>query len=375
LFLCLLAEGAYWEVDLGRDVDVKKVIIYNRNDGDLSQRLSNSVVSLLSQEGSTLKNYTIGNAKNIAQFEFVWESNDPSYKSSSKPSSDPSFNPNGDPSSNLSSNPSSNPSSIPSSYPSNSFIPSSNPSNKPICNPPSDPSPNPNSTDPTEIPDGLVKLARCSSLCLLTKAILDFNGTLSIIAPLALSYDGRPWEKAGGEYAMKLLYGQEFVDYPCEGSQLSLPHLNNTEKYYLTSYPHRTISEADKVARLLETATFGTTAAELASFDSLTGDAAKRWILNQMSMNLTSHREYFRKRTNTRLNNPVRLGRNGHPCDPGSRWRTYAFSSREGNLDTGNSASQRFEAVKINPNDTYITIKLNGKFEQHHFALVETPTR
>ncbi len=79
LFLCLLAEGAYWEVDLGQDVYVKKVIVYNRNDGDpwhaeiVTQRLSNSVVSLLSQEGSALKNFTIGDAKNIAQFEFVWE--------------------------------------------------------------------------------------------------------------------------------------------------------------------------------------------------------------------------------------------------------------------------------------------------------------
>jgi hypothetical protein len=214
---------------------------------------------------------------------------------------------------------------------------------------------------PTEIPDGPVKLAPSSSLCVLTKAIQDSNGKLSSVAPIALSYDGRPWEKAGGEYAMKLLYGQEFGDYPGEGSQIFLPQLNNTGKYYLTSYPHRTVSEADKVARLLETATFGTTAAELASFDTFTGDTAKRWILNQMSMNITSHREYFRKRASPRLTNPVSIARNGHPCDPGSRWRTFAFSKKEG--ENGVLAAQRFEAAKKNPTDPYITIKLNGKFD------------
>jgi hypothetical protein len=51
-------------------------------------------------------------------------------------------------------------------------------------------------------------LARSSSLCVLTKAVSDSNGTLSSIAPVALSYDGGAWEKAAGEFAMKLLYSQ-----------------------------------------------------------------------------------------------------------------------------------------------------------------------
>jgi hypothetical protein len=154
---------------------------------------------------------------------------------------------------------------------------------------------------PTEILVGPVKLARSSSLCVLTKAIPDSNGKLSKIAPVALSYDGRAWERAAGEFAMKLLYGQELGDYPGEGSQLTRPDLNNTGKYYLTSYPRRTISEADKVARFFEAVTFGTTAAELASFGTLMADTAKRWIIDQMNMNLTSHREYFRKRANPRV--------------------------------------------------------------------------
>jgi hypothetical protein len=151
---------------------------------------------------------------------------------------------------------------------------------------------------PTEIPSGSVKLARSEYLCVLTKAV-PINGTLSFIAPVALSYDNGAWEKAAGEFAMKLLYGQELGDYS-DGSQLTLPDLNNTGNYYLTSYSH-TVSETDKVARLLETATFGTTTTDLASFDNLTADTAKEWIITQMKLNLTSHRRYFRNRANPRV--------------------------------------------------------------------------
>lgn len=154
---------------------------------------------------------------------------------------------------------------------------------------------------PTEIPSGPVMLARSNSLCILTKAVVaDSAGKLSNIAPVALSYDGRAWEKAAGEFAMKLLYGQDFSDYANSGSQITLPGLNGSGKYYLTSY-NRTISEADKVARLLETGTFGTMAKDLASFPTLTEATAKQWIVDQMNTNITSHREYFRKRANPRV--------------------------------------------------------------------------
>jgi hypothetical protein len=51
-----------------------RVKIFNRFDGTashiatVSNRLSNAVVSLLSQGGSTLKTYSIGSALNIAEF-------------------------------------------------------------------------------------------------------------------------------------------------------------------------------------------------------------------------------------------------------------------------------------------------------------------
>ena len=59
--------GAWWEVDLGQDVAVSKVVIYNRIDC-CPERLSNSMVSLLNYQGTILKSYTIVDATGIDMF-------------------------------------------------------------------------------------------------------------------------------------------------------------------------------------------------------------------------------------------------------------------------------------------------------------------
>ncbi len=57
-------------MDLGERVAVSNVTIYNWNAGDaahatiVSDRLSNSVVSLLNDQGQTVRSYTIVDAKN-----------------------------------------------------------------------------------------------------------------------------------------------------------------------------------------------------------------------------------------------------------------------------------------------------------------------
>ena len=216
---------------------------------------------------------------------------------------------------------------------------------------------------PDEIPSGPIKLARSDSLCILTKARTDINGSLIDIAPIALSYDGQDWEKASGSVATEILYGQEIGSYT-EGNQLYLPALTDGSKYYLTSSSH-TVSEDDEVARLLEQGTFGTTAGAIQAFKtaytSYSQTSAEQWVKDQMGLPVTSHREFLRTRTNMRLTNPVWMGRNSHPCDAMSRWRTYAFSRKEG--DDGVSNPQLFEAIYNatgSATDSYITIKLNG---------------
>jgi hypothetical protein len=60
-------KGAWWEVDLGADVRVAKVKIWN---GDVPTRLSNSIVSLIDSQGMTQYSYRIGDATGKYVIEF-----------------------------------------------------------------------------------------------------------------------------------------------------------------------------------------------------------------------------------------------------------------------------------------------------------------
>jgi hypothetical protein len=60
-------KGAWWEVDLGADVRVAKVKIWN---GDVPTRLSNSIVSLIDSQGMTQYSYRIGDATGKTVIEF-----------------------------------------------------------------------------------------------------------------------------------------------------------------------------------------------------------------------------------------------------------------------------------------------------------------
>ena len=60
-------KGAWWEVDLGADVIVTKVKIWN---GDTFTRLSNSIVSLIDSQGTTQYSYRIGDATGKTVIEF-----------------------------------------------------------------------------------------------------------------------------------------------------------------------------------------------------------------------------------------------------------------------------------------------------------------
>ena len=210
---------------------------------------------------------------------------------------------------------------------------------------------------PTEIPSGIsVMLAHSATLCILTKATPTDDG-LTNIAPIAISYDNDDWEAAAGSVATDLLYGQEFGQFTL-GTQIYLPSLAPGAKYFLTTYSH-SVSDTDKVARLLESATFGSTADDIATFGNFTDTTANQWVIDQMNLEPTSHRKYFRERANHRLTNPVGMGKNSHPCDSFSRWRKVAFSEKEG--AQGVTAPGVFEAVtNVTDPTSYVTIKLNN---------------
>ena len=90
------------------------------------------------------------------------------------------------------------------------------------------------------------------------------------------------------------------------GCQIDLPTLGPGEEYHLTRYS--TIqSKREKLARFLETATFGVTSEDLDNleFSGLNSfDAITSWIQSQMNeaiTKITSHREYWREKVNPRV--------------------------------------------------------------------------
>lgn len=206
------------------------------------------------------------------------------------------------------------------------------------------------------IPAGPIMLAKSNSLCILTKAVEDVDGSLSYVSPVARSYEGRAWEPSAGEFATQLLYEVEFADYS-SGTQINLPQLSVGEQYYLTSYTY-SVSHVEALARLFETATFGTRAQDLDAWDKgdVTTVTVSEWIQEQISKPMTSHREFFRRRVNPRFPNPKSIGRSDHPCNKLSRWRKYAFSKKDGDLWW----FRQYLSTTYRDGDEYVTVKLNG---------------
>ncbi|KAL7482807.1 hypothetical protein ACHAW6_008462, partial [Cyclotella cf. meneghiniana] len=206
------------------------------------------------------------------------------------------------------------------------------------------------------ISPGPIMLGKSNSLCILTKAIEEFDGSLAKVAPVARSYDGRAWERSPGEFATHLFQGVVF-GYYTKGTQINLPELAAGERYYLTSYSYA-MSHNDTLARLLETATFGTTVADLAAWarGNLTKDTVSEWIHEQINMPITSHREYFRLRVNPRFPHPRPIGRSDHPCNSLTRWRKFTFSKKDGGLGW----FDQYLSTSFEEGDSFVTIKLNG---------------
>jgi len=182
-------------------------------------------------------------------------------------------------------------------------------------------------SDPVELSEGqnFILSAAENILCTLTKVTLDQDNSIISVVPVARSYDGFSWEIAGGTFAASLSYGDAFFCYE-NGCQFFLPSIEANEAYYLTPYSHSR-TEQDEIVRFLETTTFGPRKDEINSFSTdYTGEYKfSQWMMDQMDVDSTSHREYFRKRSNARLYTPVSSGIPDHPCDSFTRWRKFSF--------------------------------------------------
>ena len=165
----------------------------------------------------------------------------------------------------------------------------------------------PAGASPTIVGSGAVifGLSKGSNLCSLDKEVTSSSTNQKTLIPIALSYEGNPWEQAAGEHAQRVFGGEEILCY-LSGCQLNLPELQEGESYVLSSSSH-VLSKENEYARFLETATFGITEDDLESIDKPSINIQENiatWISKQMNVTATpmsSHREFWRKRLNGRV--------------------------------------------------------------------------
>lgn len=91
-----------------------------------------------------------------------------------------------------------------------------------------------------------------------------------------------------------------------------------------------TTENRKQIATFLERTTFGPKMSEIDALDdgtwSTNGDQLRaQHVRQQMDANITSHREYWRKRTNAKWDATALPARSSHPCSPNSKWRKYSF--------------------------------------------------
>lgn len=64
--------------------------------------------------------------------------------------------------------------------------------------------------------------------------------------------------------------------------------------------------------------------------DGLWGEVSMaQYLKNQVGLNATSHREYYRKRANAKVDASQLTARSDNPCEPLSKWRKYTYTKQD----------------------------------------------
>ena len=169
-----------------------------------------------------------------------------------------------------------------------------------------------------------------TSLCTLTRLVS------SVHVPIARSYDGRAWQLTAGAYLST-------TTLTCDGAEEEciMSGLDGIEgEYYLTSYHRPSVSSDVLAARFLERTTFGPKLEEIqslsASISTLGADDDGREALAAYTHNqiydtpISSHRAYYRRHLVPRTTSSYPYALAGpHPCDQNSRWRRFAFTTKD----------------------------------------------
>ena len=160
------------------------------------------------------------------------------------------------------------------------------------------------------------------------------------IIPLARSYHGQDWESAPGPLACP----PEDVT----ASSVILPTPEDPSDSYVIISKDGMVSHNASIARFLEMTTFGTKKSEIVALSSGSWDDVARanYVHDQMSMSATSHREYWRRRSNAKWDATALPARSDHPCSPNSKWRKYSYIRQDRhNTITSDYLETSFEIV------------------------------
>eukprot|EP00586_Coscinodiscus_wailesii_P011040 CAMPEP_0172493050 /NCGR_PEP_ID=MMETSP1066-20121228/24373_1 /TAXON_ID=671091 /ORGANISM="Coscinodiscus wailesii, Strain CCMP2513" /LENGTH=895 /DNA_ID=CAMNT_0013263005 /DNA_START=387 /DNA_END=3071 /DNA_ORIENTATION=+ len=161
--------------------------------------------------------------------------------------------------------------------------------------------------------------------------ILSIQEPESTSKPVGRSYDGADWEISAGPFAQSLS-APICSESVCIFVGLPEPDSAN-ESYVLTSYHHDGFGIEAEAARFLEQATFGPTRSTIDNLVASGENKYTTWVKNQIeTVPMSSHREYYRRRVNPRMEYPFAHGAPGPKtaCDRLSHWRMFALSDRDG---------------------------------------------
>lgn len=148
------------------------------------------------------------------------------------------------------------------------------------------------------------------------------------LIPLARSYHGQDWESAPGPLACP--------SKDVTSTSVLLPDLQDPNDEYVVLTKAGTMDNKKQIASFLEMTTFGPKMSEIEALDNLPSwgtEERAQYVRDQMDMDATSHREYFRKRTNSKWDATAQPARSSHPCSPNSKWRRYSYT-RQDRYDT-----------------------------------------
>ena len=170
--------------------------------------------------------------------------------------------------------------------------------------------------------------------------------------PYARSYSANDWESAPGPKAAP----SSAIGCSSGVCTVELP-TPSSGTYVIMTKETRFISNSRKIARFLLKTSFGPKMDEIAAFDAAGnfGENERATALRaQINLPKSSHREYFRLNANAKWDATTINAKSGHPCDPNSRWRNYAYTKHDRQHTIDESyITTTFEEVAAEADYTY----------------------